>query len=43
MFSLLTQRIIRPCQKGYKIGPLFAETAQFAEQLFWTLTAHELG
>lgn len=25
--------VIRPCQNGYKIGPLFADTAEIAEQL----------
>ncbi|MRS64764.1 GNAT family N-acetyltransferase [Larkinella terrae] len=29
--------MIRPCRKGYKIGPLFAETAGVAEQLLHAL------
>ncbi|MEM6449948.1 MAG: GNAT family N-acetyltransferase [Cyanobacteria bacterium P01_D01_bin.105] len=32
--------VLRPCQKGYKIGPLFADSAQFAEALFLALTAY---
>lgn len=31
--------VIRPCRQGYKIGPLFADTADFAEQLLRALTA----
>lgn len=26
--------VIRPCREGYKIGPLFADTAELAEKLF---------
>ena len=29
--------VLRPCQQGYKIGPLFADTPKFAEILFLTL------
>lgn len=29
--------VIRPCRKGYKIGPLFADTATIAERLFLAL------
>ncbi|MEL7357823.1 MAG: GNAT family N-acetyltransferase [Cyanobacteria bacterium J06560_6] len=29
--------VLRPCQQGYKIGPLFADTPQFAETLFLAL------
>ena len=32
--------VLRPCQQGYKIGPLFADTPQFAETLFLALKAH---
>ncbi|EDX85920.1 acetyltransferase, GNAT family [Synechococcus sp. PCC 7335] len=32
--------VLRPCQQGYKIGPLFADTPQFAEEIFLSLTAH---
>ncbi|MDC0336476.1 GNAT family N-acetyltransferase, partial [Pseudodesulfovibrio sp.] len=35
--------IIRPCAKGYKIGPLFADTADIAETLFQALTASATG
>ncbi|GGI87988.1 GNAT family N-acetyltransferase [Legionella impletisoli] len=31
---------IRPCQKGFKIGPLFADTPSIAEELFIHLAAH---
>jgi hypothetical protein len=29
--------VIRPCRTGYKIGPLFADTAAIAESLFLAL------
>lgn len=35
--------IIRPCQEGYKIGPLFAETPRIAESLFIALSSHAAG
>ncbi|MBN2703413.1 MAG: GNAT family N-acetyltransferase [Pontiellaceae bacterium] len=31
--------VLRPCRIGYKIGPLFADTPEIAEQLFSALTA----
>ena len=31
--------VIRPCRKGYKIGPLFADNAEIAEDLFCSLCA----
>jgi GNAT superfamily N-acetyltransferase len=31
--------VIRPCRLGYKIGPLFADAADLAEQLFLALKA----
>ncbi len=31
--------VLRPCQQGYKIGPLFADSAQLAESLFLALRA----
>ncbi len=31
--------VIRPCAKGYKIGPLFADSAGIAETIFTALTA----
>jgi len=30
--------VIRPCVTGYKIGPLFADNEEMAEQLFFALT-----
>ncbi len=30
--------VIRPCQKGYKIAPLFADSAEIAEELFSVLS-----
>lgn len=29
--------VLRPCQQGHKIGPIFADTPQFAESLFLAL------
>ncbi|MEZ9708468.1 GNAT family N-acetyltransferase [Vibrio breoganii] len=31
--------VIRPCRNGYKIGPLFADSPELAEQLFLSLRA----
>jgi hypothetical protein len=31
--------VIRPCRKGYKIGPLFSDTPSIAEKLFLALKA----
>ena len=31
--------VVRPCRVGYKIGPLFAQTPQQAEQLFQSLVS----
>lgn len=35
--------VIRPCQNGYKIGPLFADNAHIALDLFNALSAHADG
>ncbi|KTC66474.1 acetyltransferase, GNAT family (plasmid) [Legionella adelaidensis] len=35
--------LIRPCIKGFKIGPLFADSPFIAEELFINLTAHAYG
>ena len=35
--------VIRPCQRGFKIGPLFAETDQAADLLFRALAASANG
>ncbi len=35
--KLVGYGVIRPCQTGYKIGPLFADTAEGAETLFSAL------
>lgn len=35
--------IIRPCVRGYKIGPLFADDAGIAEDLFTALSARAAG
>ncbi len=32
--------VVRPCQSGYKIGPLFADDAGTAESLYTALSAH---
>jgi ribosomal protein S18 acetylase RimI-like enzyme len=35
--------LIRPCRRGYKIGPLFADDEGIAEDLFQSLAAHAPG
>ena len=35
--------VIRPCDQGFKIGPLFAENQQIANQLFAQLVHHAFG
>lgn len=35
--------LIRPCQIGYKIGPLFSDNAEIAESLFQALSNHAAG
>ena len=35
--TLVGYGVVRPCQSGYKIGPLFADTTAIAEQIFQTL------
>lgn len=37
--TLAGYSVLRPCQQGYKIGPLFADSPQLAEYLFTSLTA----
>lgn len=37
--TLVGYGILRPSQSGYKIGPLFADTAAIADQIFQTLVA----
>ena len=37
--TLVGYGVVRPSQDGYKIGPLFAETAAIAEQIFQALVA----
>ena len=32
--------VLRMCRSGYKVGPLFADSPEFAENLFLTLKAH---
>lgn len=32
--------VLRICRSGYKVGPLFADSPEFAEELFLTLRAH---
>lgn len=32
--------VVRRCRSGYKVGPLFADSPQFAEDLFQSLKAH---
>lgn len=35
--------VIRPCRSGYKIGPLFADDARVAEEIFCGLSARATG
>ncbi len=35
--------VVRPCQNGFKIGPLFANNAALAENLFQSLSARVAG
>lgn len=37
--KLLGYGVIRPCRIGYKIGPLFADTVEIANELFCALTS----
>lgn len=37
--KLVASGVIRPCQQGWKIGPLFADNAKYAESLFLALRA----
>ncbi len=37
--NLVGYGVLRPCQQGYKIGPLFADSPLFAEDLFLALKA----
>lgn len=32
--------VLRPCREGYKIGPLFADTPDFAEEILLALMTH---
>ncbi|MBA4074182.1 MAG: GNAT family N-acetyltransferase, partial [Cyanobacteria bacterium PR.023] len=41
--KILGYGTIRPCQKGFKIGPLFATSADIADQLYRALTAKVSG
>ncbi|MFZ2959131.1 MAG: GNAT family N-acetyltransferase [Candidatus Ozemobacteraceae bacterium] len=38
--KLMGYGVLRHCRNGYKIGPLFADSPEFAEQLFLGLKAH---
>ncbi len=38
--QLVGYGVIRPCRSGYKIGPLLADSPEFAEQLFLALKAN---
>lgn len=41
--ELLGYGVIRACKQGFKIGPLFAENAQIADELFIQLATHANG
>ncbi|MEL6136746.1 MAG: GNAT family N-acetyltransferase [Cyanobacteria bacterium J06628_6] len=38
--ALVGYGVVRPCRVGYKIGPLFAETLETAEEIFLGLRSH---
>lgn len=38
--SLAGYGVLRPCDAGYKIGPMFADTPELAERIFQALRAH---
>lgn len=35
--------VVRPCREGFKIGPLFADTAEVADAIFLALSEHAAG
>lgn len=35
--------VVRPCHRGFKIGPLFADDAEVADRIFRGLSAHAAG
>lgn len=35
--------VARPCLRGFKIGPLFAESAEIADEIFCSLSGHAAG
>ena len=41
--ELLGYGVIRPCKRGFKIGPLFAENSHIADELFVQLANHANG
>ncbi len=41
--ELLGYGVIRPCKQGFKMGPLFAENVQIADELFMQLAHHAKG
>jgi hypothetical protein len=41
--SLAGYGLLRPCRIGYKIGPLFADSPDLAEDLFQALATHAAG
>ena len=38
--QIVSYGVVRPCQTGYKIGPLFADTVEAAETIFLALKQH---
>lgn len=35
--------LLRPCRLGFKIGPLFADTPEIADELYRSLASHATG
>jgi len=41
--EILGMGVVRPCFQGFKIGPLFAESADIAEDIYGALSNHAAG
>lgn len=41
--KLVGMGVVRPCQRGFKIGPLFADDAEVADRIFRGLSSHAAG
>lgn len=41
--ALVGMGVVRPCHRGFKIGPLFADDAEVADRIFRGLSSHAAG